>query len=234
MKKALALILLLVALVLIAPVVWHAVRGPQPSEPIRHLPWQIEPLEGGASRVFGLALGGGATLGDARALWGPEMQLAVVAAPGESGALEAYFENLTAGVVTGRMVLAADLPARQVQRLRERAVKTEFMDSTTRRFTLHPEDVEAALRAPLLGISFVPSAQLDEAVVLQRFGEPAERIRTSEQVEHFLYPGKGLALTLDAKGREVLQYVAPARFERLSAPLHRSAGDPAPGGAASR
>lgn len=223
MKKALALILLLVVLVLAAPIGWQFLQEPPEREPLRHLPWQIEPLPGGASRVFGLALGAGATLADARALWGPEMQLAVVAAPNEDGALEAYFESVTAGIVTGRMVLAADLAPEQVRRLRERAAKAEYMEGTTRKFTLAPEDVDEALRAPLLGISFIPSAQLDEEVVLQRFGTPAERLRSSEQVEHFLYPDKGLALTLHAKGREVLQYVAPARFERLSAPLHREA-----------
>lgn len=227
MKKPLALILLSVVVLLAAPLGWQMLRGPGPAEPMRHLPWQIEVLEGGASRVFGLTLGT-STLGDARAVWGPEMQLAVVAAPNEVGTLEAYFESVTAGAVTGRMVLSAELPPEAVMRMRERAVKAEYMDSTTRRFTLGAEDAQAALDAPLLGISFIPSAQLDEAVVLQRFGTPAERIRESDRVEHFLYPAQGLALTLDAKGREVLQYVAPARFERLSAPLHRAQAASAP------
>ena len=60
---------------------------------------------------------------------------------------------------------------------------------------------------------------MDEAIILQRFGTPAERIRQGETLEHFLYPDKGLDLVLDSKGKEVLQYVAPADFARLRAPL---------------
>jgi hypothetical protein len=57
------------------------------------------------------------------------------------------------------------------------------------------------------------------AVILQRFGAPAERIRQGETLEHFLYPAQGLDIVLDSKGKEVLQYVAPADFARLRAPL---------------
>ena len=53
-----------------------------------------------------------------------------------------------------------------------------------------------------------------------RFGTPAERLAEGERLQHWLYPPQGLAVLLDAKGREVLQYVAPAEFEaRLAAPL---------------
>jgi hypothetical protein len=54
---------------------------------------------------------------------------------------------------------------------------------------------------------------------VQRFGAPAERIRQGETLEHFLYPARGLDIVLDSKGKEVLQYVAPADFARLRAPL---------------
>ena len=56
-------------------------------------------------------------------------------------------------------------------------------------------------------------------MILERFGQPAERIRVGENLEHFLYPAKGLDVVLDSKGRELFQYVAPARFDALRAPL---------------
>jgi len=97
--------------------------------------------------------------------------------------------------------------------------------STTRRATLAPADEAAALAAPIRGLAFIPGAQLDEAVILERFGQPAERIRVNAHQEHLLYPGKGLDLVLDSKGRELLQYVAPARFEALEAFHQRYQGD---------
>ncbi len=103
--------------------------------------------------------------------------------------------------------------------MRERAPKTEYMQSTTRKAKLAEADLAVALAAPIRGMAFIPSAQLDEAIVLERFGQPAERIRVNEHVEHLLYPARGLDLVLDSKGKELLQYVAPSRFEALRTPL---------------
>jgi hypothetical protein len=95
------------------------------------------------------------------------------------------------------------------------------MQSTTRKATLAEADRAAVLAAPIRGIAFIPSAQLDESVILERFGQPSERIRVNEHLEHLLYPAKGLDIVLDSKGKELMQYVAPARFEDLRAPLRK-------------
>ena len=182
------------------------------------LPWQIEALPDGTSEVFGLALTH-STFGDARTRFGPDMEIAVIAAPGEPGALEAYYQNVTIGVFTGKMVLVADVGRETIAQLRQRAVKAKYMDSSTRKYILQQDDLAFAWRAPIAGITFIPAVSLDAETVLKRFGAPAERIRVDEQVEHFLYPQKGLDLMLDSQGKEVLQYVAPREFARLRAPL---------------
>lgn len=194
--------------------------GPAPGDADQGLPWQVEALAGGRSRVFGLVLGD-ATLEDARARLGRGMQVAIVVAPGEPASLEAFQDQVSAGFVLGRMVLGADLPLPQVEAMLARAKKAEYMESTTRRVTLSDEDLAAALAATVSNIAFVPSVQLDEAMVLQRFGPPVQRLRSSPTTEHFLYPERGLDLVLDSAGKEVLQYVAPRDFERLRAPLLR-------------
>jgi hypothetical protein len=85
-----------------------------------------------------------------------------------------------------------------------------------------PPGGAAPAPAPLAGIGFIPSAQLDAAMLQARFGEPAERIAGGERRQHWLYPAIGMAVALDRDGRDLLQYVAPADFERrLAAPLRR-------------
>lgn len=186
------------------------------------MPWQIETLPSGESRVFDLTLGR-STLADAKARFGTEMQLALVAEPDEDGNVEGYYESATAGFVAGKLIVTAELPKDVIEGMRERAPKTEYMQSTTRKAKLADADLAAALAAPIRGMAFIPSAQLDEAIVLERFGQPTERIRVNDHVEHLLYPAKGLDLVLDSKGKELLQYVAPARFEALQAPLKAQA-----------
>lgn len=217
MKIALAIVVAALA-ILLGPVVWQFTHYQPQDVPSSGLPWQIETLPGGEAQVFGLTLGR-STLADARARFGTEMQLAVIAEPGEDGNVEGYYESVTAGFVAGKLIVTAELSPELIAGMRERAPKTQYMQSTTRRATLAPADEAAALAAPIRGLAFIPGAQLDEAVILERFGQPAERIRVNAHQEHLLYPAKGLDLVLDSKGRELLQYVAPARFEALRAPL---------------
>jgi len=224
MKKVLALILLGLS-VLLGPVLWQFLNFNPMAVPASGLPWQIDILPEGQSRVFGLTLGR-STLADARSRFGPEMQLALVAEPDEGGNVEGYYESLTAGFVAGRLIITADLPAATIAAMRQRSPKTEYMQSTTRKARLTDADQAAALAAPIRAIAFIPSAQLDEAVVLERFGQPTERIRVNDHLEHLLYPARGLDLALDEKGRELLQYVAPARFETLRSPLRAQAPNP--------
>lgn len=191
------------------------------------LPWQIETLPGGASKVMGLTLAPadahGSTLADAQTRWGPDMQVAIIAAPGEDGLLEAFVDPARAGFVTGKAVLSFKVDAATVRAMRERAIKSEFMESTTRKYTLTPDDLHAARTAPLTAVSFIPQANLDEATVVARFGEPAERIAGKDKrTTHFLYPAKGLDLALNSEGKELLQYAAPGEFQqRLRAPLEK-------------
>lgn len=216
MKKLVAALLLL-AVAIVAVSTLLTLRQPD-RRAQEGLPWQIEPRADGTTRVFGLILGE-STLADAREHLGNDMDVALIAAPKEPGTIEAYYGQITAGVITGKMVLAATLDPEMIARMRERAPSAEYMESSTRKFTLHPDDLPAAFGARIATITFLPSARIDEQIALTRFGAPAERVRMSEQVEHLLYPELGLDLVINDEGKDVLQYVAPREFSRLRDPL---------------
>lgn len=185
------------------------------AENIKGLPWQIEVLPDGRSNVFGVTLGG-STLAEAREHLGNDMTLAIIVASGEdNGGLEMFYSRYTAGVFSGKLVLAAELRPEVLAQLMERAIKTKYMDSGARKFTLHPDDLPIAFQSPLASMTFIPAVNIDEASAIKRFGPPAEILRSSDQVTHLFYPDKGLDLIINENGREVLQYVAPRDFERL-------------------
>lgn len=205
---------------------WQMLSGAPPAAEGR--PWQLQ-RQGDVVRGFGLQLPG-STLADARRQWGDSLQVAVMAERGASGALEGHVERIDAGGVVGRLLLATALPADAVQRLQEGAAKIEPVAADTRRYALGAAALAALATTPVVGITFVPAAQIDAAILLQRFGEPAERLRSDARLEHWLYPALGLAIVLDTQGQEVIQLVAPADFEaRLRAPLIRAGASPAAG-----
>jgi hypothetical protein len=147
-----------------------------------------------------------------------------MASRGEPPVLEAYVERASPGGVGGRLVMSAAATPEQLARWQARAVKDELVSAQTRRYALSAADRDEVLGRPLSALAFIPSAQLDEQILRQRFGEPSEVISESAGLQHWLYPQRGLAVALDAKGRELLQYVPPAQFkQRLRDPLLRAA-----------
>lgn len=218
MNKSLTIIILTV--IAIVAFLWQRPSGDQqPVSAIEGLPWQVDMLANGTSRVFGLELGR-STLDDARERFGDGMKVGIVAAQGEEGALEAYYDNVTAGVIVGKLILVAALDKTTLVGLRERATQKVHMNGATYRYLLSRDDLLQSLHAPIATIAFIPVTDLDAETVLKRFGLPQERLRINDQVEHFLYPDQGLDLILDDNGKEVLQYVAPRDFARLRGPLH--------------
>jgi hypothetical protein len=215
----LALLITAVGLVLaMLPTFWHLISGAPAPAPAPGAPWQVALPAPGRSEVFGLRLPG-STLGEARARWGDDVTAAVLQDRDGRLALEAYVERFDAGPVQGRLLLTWAADATALARWRE-GLPAEPTPSGGRRHALGAEAWADLAPAGLVGLSFIPAAQLDAEVLVSRFGEPAERLPEGEHRQHWLYPPLGLAVVLDGKGRELLQYVAPQEFEaRLAAPL---------------
>jgi hypothetical protein len=232
MKKPWVLALaagVIVLLVAFALPLLHMGQGAGPSgerEATGGLPWHVTVLPNGHAQVFGLVPGRD-TLAEARGRMGDAMQVALVSRLGEQGALEALVDPFAAGFVSGRLVLAFDAPAAQLERWRAQATGSEVMEGGARRFNLRAADLDEAGRAHLVGLSFIPAAQLVEADVRQRFGAPAEVLAQPGGVRVLLYPEQGLSIGVAEGQRGVLQYVAPVDFAtRLRAPLLAAAAAP--------
>ena len=191
-----------------------------PTDRSDSLPWQVR-VHDGVSQVFGLTLRRD-TLAEAAARFGRDREeLAIIAAPGEAGSLEAYYGEASVGPLTGKVIVVGALDRADLEHLRRKAVKVENMYSATRKYTLSPSDRMLAERAPISSITFIPSVRFDAATAIARFGEPSQRLRTDAHTEHLLYPDKGVDVIVSDNGKNVLQYVAPREFERLRAPLVR-------------
>lgn len=219
MKRFVLILLLIVAAVVMAP---FLLEPDVPAPALQDLPWRIEVHADGSSTVFGVRLGH-STLADAQARFGEEMELAVIAAPGEAGDLEAYIGRFTAGVLTGKLVLSADLPDDSIRALRRGAASASPTATGALKFRLAQADLQTALRASISVVTFIPSVHIDPDTAERRFGPPAERISDTNGAEHWLYPDRGLDLILHPEQKEVLQYVAPKAFETLTRPLRAAA-----------
>lgn len=202
----------------------------QPRERAVDLPWQIEPVGNGSIRVFGLTLGQ-STLADAQHKLGDEATISMFArreGDREHYVVEAYFDSVTLSGLRAAMVMIIDIPAEIVQQVYQRGVRITRADSGEHKISLASEDLQLARDSVISSITYIPRSNLDEELILKRFGIPAQRSHEADgNTEHFLYPQLGLDIALNTEGKEILQYVAPSQFDRLLAPLLQNNGEQA-------
>lgn len=210
-------VLLLVAA--FVPTAWHMLAAP-PGPPAAQAnePWRIDVGTDGTSRVMGLHPGTD-TLGSLQGRLGEALQPAIVARRGEVGALEALVDPFSAGFVAGRLVLSFDAPAEALARWREGAARSDVTETGARRYTLSADGAREASSVRLAGATFVPALSLSAEDVTQRFGAPAAVQAGDEGLQTWLYPDRGLAISLQPGRKAVLQYVAPTDFERRLRPV---------------
>ena len=209
MKIFFLLFALLAALLLAFPFF----DDPENTEVITGLPWQLDILPDGSTQVFGLRIGV-SRLSDALAVLGDDdMELAIIAASDEPGSLEMYYGHYRAGVITGKLVVQTSASEQNIKAWRERAVKFDYMASgQAKKYILAADDLKQALKEVITGLTFIPSLNLDEEIILARFGEPTDRVKL-DGVMHYLYPEKGLDIALFEEAKEVIQYVSPNTFQ---------------------
>ena len=211
---------ILVVILAIALVIYYSLSNVKESPPAKltGMPWQIDILPDGHSKVFGL-IPGKTTLREAIAVLGTDYEMAIVESK-TSTSLEMYFSDYHAGPLAAKLVLAAKTDPGDLQQWKQRAIKKDYMGSANaKKYLLATADRDAALNSVLRAIAFIPAVNLDDDIVRKRFGDPEEKIGAVQGVTYYLYPKQGLSITLSPKAKEVLQYVAPPDFASLRAPL---------------
>jgi hypothetical protein len=212
---------ILVVILALALVFYYSFANVKKAPPpkLTGMPWQIDILPDGHSKVFGL-IPGKTTLREAIAILGTDYEMAIVESK-TSTSLEMYFSHYQAGPLSAKLVLAAKTDPDDIQQWKQRAIKKDYIGlGKTKKYLVATADLDAALSSVLRAIAFIPAVHLDDDVVRERFGDPEEKIGAEEGVTYYLYPKRGLSITVSAKAKEVLQYVAPLDFDSLSAPLH--------------
>ena len=211
MKIFFLLFALLAAVMLVSPFLNES----ENTDVVTGLPWQVDVLPDGSTRVFGLHIGV-SRLSDVLVLLGSDdVDLAIIAATDEVGSLEMYYGHYRAGVIAGKLVVQTSANEQDIKNWRENAAKFDYMASgQAKKFILSEDDLKLVLNEVVTGLTFIPAMNLDEEIILSRFGEPDRRVQ-SDGVVHYLYPEKGLDVALFYEGKEVIQYVAPSDFKLI-------------------
>lgn len=183
-------------------------------------PWQVTVLPDGGSRILGIHLGV-TTVREAKQSLGHAPETALFENPDSRLSLELFYKEFNRAGLTARVVLTVGAADAVLQDFRRQSVKKGKLESGVVQYRLDAMALSRMESRPIIAMTYVPYADLKEKTILARFGEPAEKIQTHEQAQHWLYPDKGLDLIINEAGKEILQYVPPKEFARLADPLRR-------------
>jgi len=204
------------ALVVAGLLTWWLAPRTVHTRQVQDLPWQVQVRPDGSSEVFGIRLGQ-TTIDEASRQLGHVPELAVFIGPEGPEAIEAWFGKIRLGLFDARLLLKARAPEALLQRVAENGGEPEPQPSNTWKRSVSEADLPEVLKLPVAEITYVSSVQYDADIVRSRFGAPARIVPHDTHGQWWLYPDKGLLLLLDEKGKEVLQYTAPAEFPALLA-----------------
>lgn len=182
------------------------------------LPWNIAHPTPYTTRVLGVTLGE-STLEQAELKFEEAAVVSMFQSADSKLAVEAFFEEVNLNGLKAKIVLTMEIPSFELPGIFDRGLR---MNTTTsgKRITLSTDDLARVRRSPIASLTYLPAVRLDEAVLIKRFGEPAQRVReTKSGAIHWLYPQHGLDITLGGDEKPLLQYLSPTNFERLRSPL---------------
>ena len=192
-----------------------------PSDPIDTpdtLPWNITHPSAGTSRVFGITLGK-STLSDLEGVFREQSEVSLFKTSEGKMIVESFFDELNLNGLKAKFVMTIAVPPEELEGMFSRGLR---MNSTPsgKRITLSFDDLTRVRNTPVASLTYLPSVRLEAGLISKRFGEPVQRIRESKSgAVHWLYPQHGLDVTLGGEEKPLLQYVSPADFELLRAPL---------------
>lgn len=186
--------------------------------------WETSLSDNKDMQAFGLTLNQ-STLQNAIDTFGNRVSLTLYET--ESGdQVEGYFRETQVGPFVGRMAFTLVNNPTDMATAKEKAIPEQAPMSGNKSYKLPPELNELFLDEPVFSLAFIPThIVLTPDDVKGRFGEPAQIIEEminnkKTGTVHYLYPEKGIDVTLDKEKRSIIQYISPKYFgEKIISPI---------------
>lgn len=176
-----------------------------------YVPWEVDRLENGSIRVFGLTLGK-TTIQDANQIFASFADTRLSSTQLEDGTqtlqLIAIYENLTIGGLVAEIQLTYQLDAQNLQEIYNNLMPT---DETSKNqpivfYKIKKETEIKHLSTAISSITYIPSIDYDHETIRQRFGLAAEELKFSDTEERWRYPDLGLKIYIHKDKPDLFVY----------------------------
>jgi hypothetical protein len=196
-----------ISLSLVATALAILLPGGRQIDPNPKLPWDVQLTPDQGVRVFELTLGN-STLDDAREVFQMEGEVNLFIGEDGKPALEAYFERVFLSGLRADLILVIEADEPLLEAIYNRGSRISRTSGITRKVELSSNDHLLVNKLPIHLINYIPYANLDEELVISRFGTPTQKITETETgITHWIYPDRGISIGLNPDGKELIQYM---------------------------
>jgi len=199
-------------LLMIGTAMMIAVIGQQQSShDLNYLPWQIDRLENGSIRVFGITLGK-TTVQEANQIFASFAQTRLQIEHTPDGAssyrLIARYEKLSFDGLIAEVQLIYQLDEESLRALASTPTPKAPASGNTAidEYAISKEAEMSFLSTPVAALIYIPYISYGEEAIRQRFGPPTEEQTVSENKNLWLYPDFNLQVFIEPKQPEKFVY----------------------------
>ncbi|MDC9726680.1 MAG: hypothetical protein PSN35_02450 [Candidatus Thioglobus sp.] len=169
------------------------------------MPWQSYVNENQQTVVFDLTMGQSRLI-DAARHFGTEIKASLFENEGVEPELEVYFSSTKVGGISARIILNLLLDDQAIEALSRNIDESMLMPSGVKNTTFTPAGERSMSRLKIKSLTFIPRANLEEAVIENLFGKPTSVELAPEGLSYWLYPQKGLRIIVDNEQKEILEF----------------------------
>lgn len=175
-------------------------------------------------QAFGLTLNQ-STLEDALKTFGNRVTLTIYET--ENGdQIEGYVRETQVGPFLGRMAFRLNSNSDNLHAIKAQIEPEKAPMSRNNSYKLTPNLINNFKDDTIFSLAFIPThIVLTAEDVEARFGQPELMIHEKENnkttgTTHYLYPSKGIDISIDQDKRSIIQYISPRYFEeKIIAPI---------------
>ena len=196
MNRTLLIFIMIATALMIA-----VIGGKRNASHMEHLPWQIDTLKNGKTRVFGITLEK-TSIQDANQILSsfPETQLHYT--DEQTSRLVAVYDELNISGLMAQIELVYDLDYAQLTELNQLAIPV-----AGKTYAKLPEEKEMALLDTVASkLIYKPAINYQADEIHQRFGAPDQEIPLNDNTSLWLYPDLGLQIKLGKTGQDEFIY----------------------------
>ena len=176
----------------------------EPATQLDTMPWEVDRLENGSLRVFGLTLGK-TSIQDANQIFASfaktRLQVSTDSNHYQSYQLVAIYDDLIIGGLIAQIKLNYLIDSSKLQDI-YRSVKasqaeniaTEALEEGIELYSISKEVEIKQLNKPVSSISYIPSIDYDLDSIRQYFGPASEEKQVDEDLQLWNYPEMGLKI----------------------------------------